>query len=167
MGMLRGVAFVAIVIGGISYLAGGSPQSAGSSASASDTISSAPQFVGHVTPPTARQPNGLPVFKSAAQFDAQVAMDVAFSDAPYQAYLAEKQVECGATAPWVATRMESVVGLKQVQLERHYGLTHQQFVQEADEESAFAKKEIIAMSCSFADASVAAIRLDALRLGGP
>jgi hypothetical protein len=107
------------------------------------------------------------MFKSAAQFDAQVAMDVAFSDAPYQAYLAEKQVECGATAPWVATRMESVVGLKQVQLERHYGLTHQQFVQEANEGSAFAKKEIVAMSCSFADASVAAIRLDALRLGGP
>jgi hypothetical protein len=98
---------------------------------------------------------------------ARIAMDAAFMKPPYQAYLALKQVDCGATPPWVAMRMNSVVGLRQVRLKQKYGLTLSQFDQEALTQASFAKKQVLSMSCSFADASAAAIQSDALRYGGP
>ena len=94
-------------------------------------------------------------------------MDTAFMAPPYQAYLAEKQVMCGQTPEWVAIRMESIVGLRQVQLKQKYGLNLSQFQREAREQAALAKKAVAEMSCSMVGESAAAIEIDALRLGGP
>jgi hypothetical protein len=81
--------------------------------------------------------------------------------------LAEKQVKCGATPEWVAIRMESIVGLRQVQLKQKYRLNSVQFQQEVREQAALAKKMVEEISCHMVDASVAAIELDARRVGEP